>query len=48
MQELSFAVHIPLVCFGIACPAFVLVAEWLYRPTISFSGWGDRWLASLE
>src|SRR5437879_1548194 len=31
MQALSFAVHIPLVCFGIAFPAMVLFAEWLYR-----------------
>jgi cytochrome d ubiquinol oxidase subunit I len=30
MQALSFAAHIPLVCFGIAFPAFVLVAEWLH------------------
>ena len=30
MQALSFAAHIPLVCFGIAFPALVLVAEWLY------------------
>src|SRR5262245_9855748 len=28
MQALSFAVHIPLVCFGIAFPAMVLFAEW--------------------
>src|SRR5205823_3857299 len=27
---LSFAVHIPLVCFGIAFPAMVLFVEWLY------------------
>ena len=27
MQALSFAVHIPLVCFGIAFPAFVLALE---------------------
>jgi len=33
MQALSFAVHIPLVCFGIAFPAFVLFAEWLYLRT---------------
>src|SRR4029453_1084769 len=33
MQALSFAVHIPLVCFGIAFPAIVLFVEWLgYRP----------------
>src|SRR5918912_2219769 len=31
MQALSFAVHIPLVCFGIAFPAMVLFMEWLYR-----------------
>ena len=29
MQALSFAVHIPLVCFGIAFPAMVLFAEGL-------------------
>ena len=31
MQALSFAVHIPLVCFGIAFPALVLFVEWLHR-----------------
>ena len=36
MQALSFAVHIPLVCFGIAFPAMVLFVEWLYLRT------GDR------
>jgi cytochrome d ubiquinol oxidase subunit I len=30
MQALSFAVHIPLVCFGIALPAMILFVEWLY------------------
>ena len=30
MQALSFAVHIPLVCFGISLPVLVLFAEWLY------------------
>jgi cytochrome bd ubiquinol oxidase subunit I len=30
MQALSFAVHIPLVCFGIALPALILYVEWLY------------------
>jgi cytochrome d ubiquinol oxidase subunit I len=29
MQALSFAVHIPIVCFGIAFPAFVLMLEGL-------------------
>src|SRR5215208_6661284 len=33
MQALSFAVHIPLVCFGVAFPAMVLFAEWLYLRT---------------
>jgi cytochrome d ubiquinol oxidase subunit I len=33
MQALSFAVHIPLVCFGIAFPAMVLVMEWLGQRT---------------
>ena len=30
MQALSFAVHIPLVCFGIAFPTLLLFVEWLY------------------
>jgi len=29
MQALSFGVHIPLVCFGVAFPAMVLFVEWL-------------------
>jgi hypothetical protein len=33
MQALSFAVHIPLVCFGIAFPAMVLFVEWRYQRT---------------
>ena len=33
MQALSFAVHIPLVCFGIAFPSMVLMVEWLYVRT---------------
>ena len=31
MQALSFAVHIPLVCFGVAFPAMVVGLEWLGR-----------------
>jgi cytochrome bd ubiquinol oxidase subunit I len=31
MQALSFAVHIPLVCFGVAFPGLVLTMEWLGR-----------------
>jgi cytochrome bd ubiquinol oxidase subunit I len=41
MQALSFAVHIPLVCFGIAFPAMVLFVEFLYRRT------GDQALLEL-
>jgi len=33
MQALSFSVHIPLVCFGIAFPAMVLFCEWLHLRT---------------
>jgi cytochrome bd ubiquinol oxidase subunit I len=33
MQALSFTVHIPLVCFGIAFPAMVLFVEWLHLRT---------------
>jgi cytochrome d ubiquinol oxidase subunit I len=33
MQALSFAFHIPLVCFGIAFPALVLFVEWLHLRT---------------
>jgi cytochrome d ubiquinol oxidase subunit I len=33
MQALSFAVHIPLVCFGVAFPAMLLFAEWRYLRT---------------
>ena len=33
LQTLSFAAHIPLVCFGVAFPSLVLFAEWLYLRT---------------
>jgi cytochrome d ubiquinol oxidase subunit I len=33
MQALSFTVHIPLVCFGIAFPAIILFVEWWYLRT---------------
>lgn len=33
MQALSFIVHIPLVCFGIAFPAMVVFVEWRYLRT---------------
>jgi cytochrome d ubiquinol oxidase subunit I len=45
MQALSFAVHIPLVCFGIAFPAMVLFAEWRYHRTGDrvFRALAERW-----
>jgi cytochrome d ubiquinol oxidase subunit I len=33
MQAMSFAVHIPLTCFGIAFPAIVMFVEWLWIRT---------------
>jgi cytochrome bd ubiquinol oxidase subunit I len=33
MQAMSFAVHIPLTCFGIAFPALVVFVEWLHLRT---------------
>jgi cytochrome d ubiquinol oxidase subunit I len=30
MQALSFTVHIPLVCFGIALPSMIVFLEWLH------------------
>src|ERR1700729_3487704 len=33
MQALSFTVHIPLVCFGIAFPAMIVLVEWLHLRT---------------
>jgi cytochrome bd ubiquinol oxidase subunit I len=33
LQALSFAAHIPLVCFGVAFPALVLFVEWLHLRT---------------
>jgi cytochrome d ubiquinol oxidase subunit I len=33
MQAMSFAVHIPLTCFGVAFPALVLFVEWLHMRT---------------
>ena len=41
MQALSFAVHIPLVSFGVALPAIVLFVEWLGRRR------GDEMLVAL-
>ncbi len=33
MQAMSLAVHIPIVCFGIAFPALVMLLEWLHLRT---------------
>jgi cytochrome d ubiquinol oxidase subunit I len=33
MQALSFAMHIPFVCFGVAFPALVVFMEWLGQKT---------------
>ncbi len=33
MQAMSFIVHIPLVCFGIAFPAMILFVEWRFLRT---------------
>jgi cytochrome bd ubiquinol oxidase subunit I len=33
MQAMSFAVHIPLVCFAIALPSVVVFTEWLHVRT---------------
>ena len=33
MQALSFVVHIPIVCFGLALPSLVLFVEWMHLRT---------------
>jgi cytochrome bd ubiquinol oxidase subunit I len=45
MQALSFAVHIPLVCFGIAFPAMVMFAEarWLHTGDQLYRVMARRW-----
>jgi cytochrome bd ubiquinol oxidase subunit I len=45
LQALSLAVHIPLVCFGIAFPVMVLYAEWRYLRTgdLLFRTLARRW-----
>lgn len=45
MQALSLAVHIPLVCFGLAFPAMVLFCEWRYLRTgdLLFRTLARRW-----
>jgi len=45
MQAHSFAVHIPIVCFGIAFPAFVLLLEgpWLRTGDPRYRTIAKRW-----
>jgi cytochrome bd ubiquinol oxidase subunit I len=45
MQAVSFAVHIPIVCFGIAFPAFVLLVEglWLRNGDPVYRTIAKRW-----
>jgi cytochrome d ubiquinol oxidase subunit I len=45
MQALSFIVHIPLVCFGIAFPALVAFVEWRYLRTgdLLYRTLAQRW-----
>jgi cytochrome d ubiquinol oxidase subunit I len=45
MQAMSFMVHIPLVCFGIAFPAFVLFLEglWLRTGDPLYKALAKRW-----
>lgn len=45
LQALSFAVHIPLTCFGIAFPAMVLFAEglWLRTGDPTYRALAKRW-----
>jgi cytochrome d ubiquinol oxidase subunit I len=45
LQALSFVVHIPLVCFGIAFPAFVLYVEalWLRTGDPLYRTLAQRW-----
>ena len=45
MQAMSFAVHIPLVCFGIAFPAMVLFVEglWLRTGDPAYKALAKRW-----
>jgi cytochrome bd ubiquinol oxidase subunit I len=45
MQALSLAVHIPLVCFGIAFPALVVFCEWRFLRTgdVVYRTLAQRW-----
>jgi cytochrome d ubiquinol oxidase subunit I len=45
MQAMSLAVHIPIVCFGIAFPAMILFVEGLYLRTgeLAYKALAKRW-----
>src|SRR3954464_12443382 len=45
MQAISLAVHIPIVCFGIAFPAMFLFVEGLYLRTgeVTYKALAKRW-----
>jgi cytochrome bd ubiquinol oxidase subunit I len=45
MQALSLAVHIPIVCFGIAFPAMIVFVEGLYLRTgdLTYKALAKRW-----
>ncbi|MCB0861475.1 MAG: cytochrome ubiquinol oxidase subunit I [Solirubrobacterales bacterium] len=45
MQAMSFAMHVPLVCFGIAFPSLVIFMEWLGLRTgkAHFTAIARRW-----
>src|SRR4051794_36481953 len=45
MQAMSLAVHIPIVCFGIAFPAMILFVEGLYLRTgdVAYKALAKRW-----
>src|SRR3954451_1014476 len=45
MQALSLAVHIPIVCFGIAFAAMILFVEGLYLRTgdLTYKALAERW-----
>ena len=49
MQAMSFAFHIPLVCFGIAFPAMVLFVEglWLRTGDATYRDLARRWSKAL-
>src|SRR3954471_6802605 len=45
LPAMSFAVHVPLVCFGVAFPAIVVFVEWRYHRTgeEAYKALAKRW-----